>query len=143
MTTEQSANIGMVGLKRAASAWAPVLGYMALIFMLSAQPHLEPPTMFRVHDKLQHLAAYFAFGLIAFRGAILLPVVGRPGPYVQSLLLGALYGASDEYHQKFVAGRTASGLDWLADVAGVTAALVVICILRIRRTNGGRWFGKV
>lgn len=30
----------------------------------------------------------------------------------------ALYGASDEWHQSFVAGRDASFFDWLADLFG-------------------------
>ena len=36
------------------------------------------------------------------------------------ILLGALYGLTDEWHQSFVPGREVSALDWLADLCGVT-----------------------
>lgn len=115
-----------------------MIAYMAVIFALSAQPYLRAPTAFGVYDKLHHVIIYFGLGLVTFRGAVLLPLAGRPGAHAQSLLIGVLYGASDEYHQKFVAGRTASGLDWLADVAGLVAALALICVVRKLRANGGR-----
>ncbi len=40
-------------------------------------------------------------------------------PHVLLLLLGALYGATDELHQVFVAGRTPDPTDWLADITGL------------------------
>lgn len=139
----QRGEVTWQGWKRAVGAWGPVLIYMVVIFVVSAQPRLPPPPIIGPWDKLQHALVYFGFGLIGFRGAMLQPVTGRVGPYVVSLLLGGLYGGSDEYHQSFVPGRTASGLDWLADILGVMAALAVIGIVRSRRTNGGKRVGKI
>lgn len=115
---------------RAAPAWAPVLAYMAIIFALSAMPDLPVGPLFAGFDKLEHAVIYAGLALLAFRGAVLLPLAGRPGPYIQSLLLVALYGASDEYHQKFVPGRTADAADLLADILGGAAALALAFILR-------------
>ena len=44
----------------------------------------------------------------------------RAWVHVALIVAGALYGATDEWHQSFVPGRDASVLDWLADLCGVT-----------------------
>ena len=46
-----------------------------------------------------------------------------------SFILSVIFAASDEYHQSFVSGRTASWLDFGIDAAGAAFALAVI----------GRW----
>jgi VanZ family protein len=40
--------------------------------------------------------------------------------------LAAAYGATDEFHQWFVPGRTADPADWLADVVGATIGVGVV-----------------
>ena len=119
-------------------AWLPVAVYMAIIFVLSAQSYLPTPLIFGGHDKLEHFLIYLGLALLAFRGAVISPLMWRSGPYFQSLCLAALYGASDEYHQRFVPGRTADALDWLADVLGAAVGLVIVSIVRKRFTKGGR-----
>jgi len=42
------------------------------------------------------------------------------------LLLCSLYGASDEWHQYYIAGRTVDFADWLADTAGAAGAVLLI-----------------
>jgi VanZ family protein len=54
--------------------------------------------------------------------------------WLVALLLAALYGLSDEYHQSFVPGRTATPLDWATDVTG--AALSWWALLRWDRRRG-------
>jgi len=140
---EESPKTEQVDLKRAASAWAPVLAYMAIIFVLSAQSKLpELPMPILSWDKAQHLAAYLGLALVAFRAANLMPIAARPGSYVQSFILAALYGASDEFHQKFVAGRSAQVGDWLADALGAALALVILAVISKCSANGGRRLGK-
>ena len=43
----------------------------------------------------------------------------RAIPHVMMIVIGASYGASDEWHQHFVPGRSPSRGDWAADVTGV------------------------
>jgi VanZ family protein len=45
-------------------------------------------------------------------------------------IVSAFYGVTDEYHQSFVAGRTSSAIDWIADAAGAAAAVVAIVAAR-------------
>lgn len=114
---------------------------MALIFFVSAQTTLPPLPGLAGIDKIQHIGAYIILGLLLYRAIAVMPLM-RMRPYVQSLALGALYGALDEYHQRFVPGREMSGADWLADIAGLAIALLAIAIITKYRANGGRGFGR-
>lgn len=108
--------------------WLPVIAYMALVFMLSAQRTLPSmPSGILSWDKFQHYLAYMVMGLLIFRAAGRSPLLAA-SPYWQALIVGALYGASDEFHQSFVPGRNMSILDWTADVAGLLVALAVAYI---------------
>ncbi len=97
--------------------WAPALAWAALLFVLSSRPSLPSPGV-QHFDKAAHFGAY------AVLGAFLAFAAARTGwPLRLAAALGILYGASDEIHQMFVPGRSASVLDWLADAAGVLAAV--------------------
>ena len=50
-------------------------------------------------------------------------------PHWLPIGLGMLYGASDEWHQGFVRGRSPDVADWLADVMGVAVGYVVLLAL--------------
>lgn len=115
-------------------AWGPALAYMGIIFLLSAQSRLPQPPGFLAWDKLQHSGAYLVLGLLIFRASGMMPPArlypAAASPYAWALLLGALYGASDEFHQKFVPGRSMDAHDWLADITGIAVGLGAIWILR-------------
>ncbi len=50
-----------------------------------------------------------------------------------SLAIATVYGASDEYHQSFVPGRAAQGVDVLADFLGASTALVALRAIAVAR----------
>ncbi len=52
----------------------------------------------------------------------------RPLSLHQAGLGTALYAASDEIHQSFIAGRHARLLDWMADLVGI---LIVVALLYV------------
>jgi VanZ family protein len=116
-------------LRRVAYAWLPAMAYMALIFVLSAQPRLPIAPGLLGWDKLQHWLAYMVMGLLLIRAAYETPLP-RISPYLLALIIGAAYAASDEYHQSFVPGRTMSIWDWLADLTGLLFALAVVYLYR-------------
>lgn len=103
---------------------APVLVYAGLIFLLSSTTALTDaiPSVFGF-DKLAHFCEYFLFGFLIHRW--LCATQSRfANLYATALtvLIGTLYGLSDEWHQSFVPGRHASPWDVLFDSLGVIAA---------------------
>ncbi len=101
--------------------FAPALGYMALLYYLSAQSSVSLPS--RLSDKLVHLVAYTPLGLFWIYG-----LAGRVSwrwTQILALLFTALYGLSDEWHQSFVPGRVSEAGDVLADGLGGVAAVVL------------------
>lgn len=87
---------------------------------------------FEHQDKLHHAGAYFILGVLlwfSLRHWLKQPIILAS----LSIILGSLYGLSDEWHQSFVYGRTASVADWLADITGVMLAVFFLYTLSKRR----------
>jgi VanZ family protein len=109
--------------------WLPVLVYVTIIFVLSAQPNLQSPFTFQNGDKLAHILEYGGLGFLlarAFRGA-------RPdtAPLIHSLtalIIGMAIGVSDELFQAHVPGRDSNPLDFLADTIGLALAQLAFLV---------------
>jgi VanZ family protein len=102
--------------------WLPVAAYMAVLFMLSAQPELPSPG--GSPDWLQHGVAYAGLALVTVR-ATATGAWSRVGArtIAGAALIAIVYSAFDEWHQSFVPGRTADLYDLAADAAGAALAL--------------------
>lgn len=108
----------------------PPLAWAAVLFLLSHQPAgALPAPWFPGQDKVAHVVLY------APLGAALGWALGAER-WRLTLLLGVLYGVSDEWHQTLVPGRQASAGDVLADAIGV--ALGVLVLLRMARVLSTR-----
>jgi len=110
--------------------WLPVLLYCLLIFIQSSFPASEHVPDFDFSDKLLHAAAYAVLGLLLYRAFNAMDKrIPLASLIALSIVLTALYGASDEIHQYFVPSRSAEFLDFAADAigggAGVIAAMVI------------------
>lgn len=83
---------------------------------------LPVPDVFSMQDKFIHAAAYALMALLFWRAGrrYIAQSTGftRGALALVCICFCALYGASDEWHQSFVAGRDASFFDWLADLSG-------------------------
>lgn len=97
------------------------LAWMALIFYLSAQPSLQVPSLVEGQDKVMHFVTYAVLGFLATGAAS----PGRETFSWKRVMAAAIftlfYGISDEFHQSFVPGRSASVFDLLADGLGGVA----------------------
>lgn len=102
--------------------WLAVILYMGVIFFLSSIPGKDLPLLFPFSDKVIHLVEYGILGFL-LRKAINFYFFKYPG--VLAVLIGALYGLSDEIHQIFVPGRECNVVDWIFDVAGCTLSQVL------------------
>jgi VanZ family protein len=127
------------------SAWAPAVAWAAVIFFMSTEefaaehtgrwlewavrlilPSLSPRTFDVLHvvlRKLAHVGEYFVLALLLDRG-------WRQGSSLRprwvplaAFVVAALYSLTDEWHQSFVADRTASLLDCGFDSVGAAMAV--------------------
>ena len=103
---------------RGLSQWLPVVGWAALIFVLSSVPDLGTGLggWDLVLRKIGHA------GEFAVLGALLARALGSAR---LALVVGVLYAVSDEVHQVFVPGRTGSPLDVALDAVGVALGVVL------------------
>jgi len=102
-----------------------LMAYCGLIYWLSDQPSLPAPMWFPGQDKLYHAGAYFLLAASAwcnFRHLVKKPIILA----AVVIVFSSLYGASDEWHQSFVPGRSSDALDWLADTLGAALATLVL-----------------
>ncbi|MBI4265611.1 MAG: VanZ family protein [Acidobacteria bacterium] len=97
--------------------WAPVVVYTAAIFYVSSLS--DPPMPEGISDRPLHGLAYVGLAIVVARavaGGLPRRIGARAA--TASLLITVAYGASDEIHQMFVAGRSAEWYDLVADAAG-------------------------
>lgn len=107
-------------LTRSVLAWGPAVLWAAVIFFSSSSSDVPGASLFDwvpAADKVAHLVVYGILGALLARGRRRQEHI----PHTVLILAGALYGASDEWHQSFVPGRQVSTLDWVADLCGVAA----------------------
>ena len=108
--------------------WAPVALLLAYEFYLSAQSRGSLPDFgpwFPGKDKVEHLAYFFLTGLCAVRAARFGEGWSRAKTAVFLVLIGILWGCSDEIHQSYTPGRDVEIGDVLADTLGVALAVVL------------------
>ena len=109
-------------------AWGPALLWMGVLFYLSSREQLPQPPNPWVNTLVRkggHAAAFGLLALLYARGLRYAGVTGK-AQLLSAWLLTALYAFSDEVHQGFTPGRHPTVGDWLIDMAGATAALVLL-----------------
>ncbi len=100
--------------------WLPVIVWMGVIFIGSSIGNI-PRVGGKTTDSIVHRAAHVLE--FAVLGALLLRAVNKEKPVtkremITTLIIATLYGASDEFHQRFTPGRNSEGLSVLFDAAG-------------------------
>lgn len=135
--------------------WLPVAVWMGVIFLFSSFPDLSLEKILpvlgwtwgpggRVAEidlllrKMGHLAEYAVLATLFFRA-----LAGEKdwrlsrSPYSAAFFFSVFYSLTDEAHQYFVPGRTASGVDVFVDSFGVALGLLVVAL-----RQGEAWYGK-
>lgn len=103
--------------------------WLIAIFVESSFPSTAFPKVEIFNaDKIVHVGVY---GLLAFLCYISLIHQRKfksfySNPFIWSLFICTLYGASDEFHQYFVPNRSCEFWDWIADFFGVILAILLI-----------------
>lgn len=143
-------------MRKKSIAWSTVIGWMALIFILSHQPasvssglssgvteflldiagNIFPEGETEVeqfHTFIRKNAHFFAYFLL---GILLVNAIGnwnnlRDRDLLTSFIIAMLYAASDEFHQLFIDGRSGELRDVLIDSAGAATGIFVCWIAAV------------
>lgn len=109
--------------------------YLALIFFISSRPSVSLNLEFHYEDKIKHFIAYFVMSILILRYLIHVKKFTDVSKAIKyTIILGSIYGISDEIHQGFVGYfdthifssiRDASFADWVADVLGVISGTYI------------------
>jgi VanZ family protein len=108
------------------------VAYLALIFALSSVHGSDLPAV--ADDRIEHFSEYFGLGCALLVAVVAFRPLDHIGTVAGPAAFGALYAASDEFHQMFVPGRDSSLKDLAFDTLGVsTAAFLIYFLIRRRR----------
>ena len=121
------------------------LGWAFLIFMLSSFPASqfdEAKSFFDFVpsiDFFAHMGLYFVLAALVHASLRIYLPKRKDLLAIDTVIFALLYGASDEFHQSFVPGRTASAIDIVADVLGAILAVTLWYIFdRLRKRRRGQ-----
>ncbi|KKM09906.1 hypothetical protein SY88_17195 [Clostridiales bacterium PH28_bin88] len=117
------------------SYWAPALVWMGIIFFLSGRTADELGGWFPFLPDLNwgHLVGYLVLAVLvrfALKRTVATP---RPGGW--AVLIGVLYGISDEFHQYFVPSRSPDVKDLAVDAVGALLGVLLVSWLEKRNTR--------
>jgi len=116
----------MSALREGAWRWAPAIIWMALIFVLSAQPGLAITEDASVDLPVRRAAHIAAYAILTILFARALRAAASPTHIAAAALLAVLYGVTDELHQSTVPDRTGRPEDVLIDALGALVGIVVL-----------------
>jgi VanZ family protein len=115
--------------------WGPAIAMMALIYVASslpATPHLPGDPS----NYTAHLGAYAVLAALVLRALARARWEGvTRRAAVLAWLITALYGVSDEVHQRYVPNRYSAVDDWVADGIGAAAAILTVLWLARRKPS--------
>ena len=113
---------------RALWNWGPAVIWMAATFAVSHQSRVEIP--FGAPDYIGHGVSYAVLGGLLMRALAGGTLRGmRTGLILPAVLIAAVYGVSDEFHQSFIPGRMASVSDIVADTIGAVAGAGFVAVV--------------
>lgn len=105
--------------------------WMGIIFTFSSLTNNDLKQLPTISDTITHGAVYFILGALLYFSF-------RKIPGFLSILIAALYGLSDEFHQSFVPGRTPELKDLIVDTTAALAAVVTIKLLtKLKKSPAG------
>jgi len=112
------------------NAWLPVILWMVVIFLFSAQAYSGAVTEQYFGDynipvrKLAHVMEFAVLCALTKRACLLSGDAWHRPSSIIAFVVTVLYAASDEWHQSFVPGRSSKPDDVLVDSVGAIFALI-------------------
>lgn len=106
--------------------WLPPITWMIIIFAFSSRPTIAVSTIDWRDFFFKKTIHFFEFGILFFlyfraiRNTIKISTFFKMS--LLAFILAVLYGASDEFHQTFITGRTGTLRDAIIDASGAGVA---------------------
>ncbi len=115
-------------------SYLPAIVWAVLILAVSSIPGLSTPGLgFPMADKIVHFAEYFILGYLTARAISSFNKEPLKIFWMSSAITSG-YGILDELHQLLIPGRTAEGLDMIADILGSILAAALFA-RKLRRQS--------
>jgi VanZ family protein len=118
-------------------AWCLTVAFLLAMFVGTHMPARAEAFLANA-DKILHFSAYFLLALFLLVSGELTLGPLKPIHFFSVWLACTLYGAMDEITQIPV-GRSCDMADWMFDVLGVIAALIVFRVVRPLLGQMGIW----
>lgn len=117
--------------------WLPVIIWASLIFYLSSIPDLRTVLEYDlILRKMAHCVEYFILTFLLYRALKSSFHIRVLQLFIYPTILSFFYAISDEFHQSFVPGRSASIKDVLIDSAGIISFYIAIKIIALNHKKG-------
>ena len=120
--------------------WLPLLVWMGVIFAgssIGSLPRVGGKATDGVAHRVAHMLEFAVLGALVLRATSSGQRITKR-ELIITVIVVALYGASDEFHQRFTPGRSSEGLSVLFDVAGGLAGAWVYRWWRQRHSATSR-----
>ena len=113
--------------------WLPPLLWAGVILFATSVPNDMVPRQLSPYDKLVHFSMYAVLAALLTRYVLDGRVAVRAA--IVSVACVTAFGAADEWHQRFIPGRSTEFADWVADTLGaVVGVAVVVSVHAVRKT---------
>jgi VanZ family protein len=122
-------------LKKFVKWWLPVLVWLGVIFIgssIGSVPRVGGKTTDAVVHRVAHLIEFAVLGVLTLRAVSQDKRITKR-ELIITVIVSAVYGASDEIHQRFTPGRSSEEIAVVFDVAGGLAGAWVYRWWRSRR----------
>lgn len=104
-----------------------------MIVFATSVPTTLVPRQLSPFDKAIHYSMYGVLAALVTRYVMESRALLRAA--VLSVVFVAAFGAADEWHQRFIPGRSTEFADWVADVLGAASGVIAVTLYSRRQTR--------
>jgi len=108
-------------MKKSLSLWLPVILWMIVIYIgssIGGVPRVGGKAIDGMVHRAAHLIEFAVLGALVLRAVSNGTRTIARREMIITLIIVALYGASDEFHQRFTPGRSSEGIAVVFDALG-------------------------
>jgi len=116
--------------------WLPPLLWAGVILFATSVPPSLVPRRLSSYDKVVHFSMYGVLAMLLARYVLGGAVAVRAA--IVTVACVTAFGAADEWHQKFIPGRSTEFADWVADSAGALFGAAAMIAYAVRKTAPSR-----